>query len=127
MDKIDINSLININFYNKFDYIKTIHEVSNKNVAILLCKKLIIISYKTFKTIEIIEPKYQELNSNKTIIGNEFVDFIEINNSDIVLWTSNVILIYDKKYNLIQKIDEMEYENLCKREDYDYDTAIFII
>jgi len=53
-------------------------------------------------------------------LGNKFVDFIELKNNDIVIWTSNVILIYNKKYNLIQRIDEIECGNLCQREDSDY-------
>ena len=63
----------------------TIHEFSNKNLGILLEKKLIIISHKTFKTIKIIEPKWFEiLSSNENFIGNEFVDF-EFKNFDIVI------------------------------------------
>ena len=58
-------------------------------------------------------------------MGNKFVDFIELKNSDIVLWTSNIILIYNKEYNLIQKIDEREHGNLCQREDYDYDIVTY--
>ena len=37
------------------------------------------------------------------------------------MWTSNIILIYDKKFNLKQRIDEFEHGNKCTREDYDYD------
>ena len=32
-------------------------------------------------------------------------------------------LIYDKNYNLIQKIDEYAHGNICQRKDYDYDTV----
>ena len=43
------------------------------------------------------EPSYNELRSYKTILGNKFVDLIELKNCDIVIWTSNVILIYNKE------------------------------
>ena len=89
----------------------TIHEFSNKNLGILLEKKLIIISHKTFKTNKIIEPKgFEILSSNENFIGNEFVDFIELKNYDIVIWASNIIY----------RIDEREHGNLYERKYYDY-------
>ena len=58
--------------------LKTIYEFSNKNLGILLEKKLITVSHKTFKTIKIIEPKWFEIMSNGNFIGNKFVDFVEL-------------------------------------------------
>jgi len=125
VQKVDLSFLLNTWAINIKANLITIHELSNKNLGILLKEKLIIISHKRFKTIKIIEPNYKELYSSKDTMGNEFVDFIELKNSNIVLWTSNVILIYNKEFNLIQRIDEREHGNLCQREDYDYDIETY--
>ena len=34
-------------------------------------------------------------------------------------------MIYDKEYNLIQRIDENEHGNKCKRKDYDYGSSTY--
>ena len=125
IQKIDLKFLINPNNFSDGGKLKNIHELSNGNLGILLGEKLIIVSQKTFKTIKVIEPSYHELISKHNFIRNEFVDFIELKNSDIVLWTSSVILIYNKQYNLIQRIDEREHGNICKREDYDYGSTTY--
>jgi hypothetical protein len=125
VQKVDLSFLLDTNIINIKDNLITIHELSNKNIGFLLSEKLIIISHKTFKTIKIINPDSKELRSNIDSLGNKFVDFIELKNCGIVIWTSNVILIYDKKYNLIQRIDEREHGNICHREDYDYDSVTY--
>jgi len=125
IQKVDLRFLLNTNIFGSRGSVITIHELSNENLGILLDEKLIIITHKTFKTIKIIEPNYNEIHSSKEITGNRFVDFIELKNCDIVIWTSNVILIYNKEYNLIQRIDEVEQGNLCIREDSDYDHVTY--
>ena len=125
IQNVDLKFLINKNIFSSGGRLKIIHELSNKNLGILLSEKLVIVSHKTFKTIKIIKPSYDELRSEYNSIRNEFVDFIELKNYDIVLWTSNVILIYDKECNLIQRIDEREHGNICKREDYDYGSTTY--
>ena len=125
IQKVDLRFLLNTNIFGSRGSVITIHELSNENLGILLDEKLIIITHKTFKTIKIIEPNYNEIHSSKEITGNGFVDFIELKNCDIVIWTSNVILIYNKEYNLIQRIDEVEQGNLCIREDSDYDHVTY--
>jgi len=125
IQKVNLKFLINTNIYIDRGKFKKIHELSNKNLGILLGEKLIIISHKTFQTIKIIEPNYNELRSKYNIIQNQFIDFIELKNCDIVLWTSSVILIYNKECNLIQRIDESEHGNICKREDYDYGSTTY--
>ena len=111
-------------YYNSHEDLVKIHELSNKAFGILFENKLVIFSTKIFKKIKIIEPKNEEKYSlgNFYSYNNKFIDFLELKNSNIVLWTSNIILIYDKDYNLIQKIDEYEPGNKSKREDYDYGT-----
>ena len=125
IQKVDLKFLINTNIISDRGQLQKIHELSNKHLGILLSEKLIIISHKTFKTIKIIEPSYDDLRSKYNCIRNEFVDFIELKNCNIVLWTSNVILIYNKECNLIQRIDEREHGNICQREDYDYGSATY--
>ena len=125
IQKVDLKFLINKDIFSSGGKLKIIHELSNKNLGILLGEKLIIVSHKTFKTIKIIRPSYDELRSKYNFIRNEFIDFIELKNSDIVLWTTSVILIYDKECNLIQRIDEREHGNICKREDYDYGSSSY--
>ena len=107
-----------------FEFLMKIHKLSNNTIGLLFHKKLIIVSLKSFQIIKIIEPNYQQSNSPLCcIIGNDFIDFIELENSNIVIWTSNDFLIYDKNYNLIQKIDEYAQKNKCQRKDYDYGTV----
>ena len=120
MLKVDLNYLIDQNFFNDLGRLKIIHELSNKNLGILLGGKLIFISPKSFREIKIIEPTFEERYSKYYLCHNILIDFIELNNSDIVIWTSNIFLIYDKEYNLKQKINEFEHGNLSTMEDYDY-------
>ena len=56
---------------------------------------------------------------------NRFVDFIELKNCDIVLWTSSAILIYNKEYKLIKGIDQREHGNIYKREDINYGSTTY--
>lgn len=107
------------------DFCKIIHVLSKKRLGLLSQNKLKIISLKSFKEIKIIQPNYNQLYSKRDILGNDFIDFKELKNQNIILWTSNVILIYDKEYNLIQKIDEIEHGNICERKDYDYGTTTY--
>ena len=123
--KIDLNYLVGNDFLNSLTDLRIIHELSNENLAILLGGKLVIISPKSFKEIKIIEPDHNERCTKKNSIGNDFIDFIELSNSDILIWTSNVILIYDKEYNLKEKIDEIGQGNMSIRIDYDYGTATY--
>ena len=118
MLKVDLHYLLDDNF--DFGSLENIHELSNKNLGILLGGKLIIISPKSFKEIKIIEPRYDERCSKSLYCNNKFIDFIELNNSDIVIWTSNIILIYDKEFNIKQRINELEHGNKSTRIDYDY-------
>ena len=112
VQKVDLCFLLDTNIINIKGNLITIHELSNENIGFLLSEKLIIISHKTFKTIKIIKPNSTELRSKYNCIRNEFVDFIELKNCNIVLWTSSIILIYNKEYNLIQRIDEREHGNM---------------
>ena len=125
MLKVDLNYLIDQTFFNDLGRLKIIHELSNKNLGILLGGKLIFISPKSFREIKIIEPTYEERYSKYYLCRNILIDFIELNNSDIVIWTSNIFLIYDKEYNLKQKINEFEHGNLSIMEDYDYGPSTY--
>ena len=123
--KVNLNNLLDSDILNDAGRLLSIHQLSNKNLGILLGGKLIIISHISYKTIKIIEPNYKERNTIHNSFGNKFIDFKELKNSDIIIWSSNIILIYNKEFNLIQRIDEVEYRDKCKRKDYDYDISIY--
>ena len=124
--KIDLNNLLDhYHFLNNSSYVIAIHELSNKNFGILLSKRLTIISPISFKTIKTISPFYEEMHSSNFMGRNDFIDFIELNNNYIIIWTSNVILFYDNEYNLVQKIDEYEYGDRCERVDDEYGKEIY--
>ena len=123
VQKVDLANYYDNNYNSSC---KIIHELSNEKLGILFDNKLIVISTKTFKEIKIIKPSYDELNSNREISGNKLlVDFKELKNSGIVLWTSNVILFYDVEYNLFQRVDETEHGDLCQRLEYDYGPVFY--
>ena len=94
--KVDLSDLL---CYRNSDYgcFKTMHILSNNKYGIVIGQCLIIISDISFKIIKVIKPNYQEFRSVRDNIYNDKIDdFIELNNSDIVIWSPNVILIYDK-------------------------------
>ena len=123
--KINLNNLLDSDILSDTWRLVSILQLSNKNLGILLGRKIIIISHISYKPIIIFEPNYQERNSIHNSFGNKFIDFKKLKNSDIIIWTSNIILIFNKEFNLIQRIDEAEYGDKCKKKDYDYDISIY--
>ena len=81
------------------EYIEKIKELSNKRIGILLENSLRIYNIDSFKKLE--EIKIPNL-SDKYSYGKEIFDFIELKNSDLVLWSPEYIFFYQKtddKYN----------------------------
>ena len=109
------------------EYIEKIKELSNKRIGILLENSLRIYNIDSFKKLE--EIKIPNL-SDKYSYGKEIFDFIELKNSDLVLWSPEYIFFYQKtddKYNCYQKIFGPEehkeikdnYDN-CRKNCIDY-------
>ena len=91
-----------LNFENEL--IEHINELSNKRIAILLEHSLRIYNIDSFKKLEEIE--IPNLNDSYSV-GKRIFNFIELKNSDLVLWSPEYIFFYQKsedKYNLYQKI-----------------------
>ena len=85
---------LNINFEKQ--KILKVHELSNKRIEILLQDLLLIYDLNTFKKLD--EIKLPVVN----LYNEGFFDFIELKNSDIVLWSPQEILFYKYlKINII--------------------------
>ena len=97
-----LQKILTLNFYNEL--IEKIKELSNKRIGILLENSLRIYNIDSFKKLE--EIKIPNLNDIYSY-GKQIFDFIELKNSDLVLWSPENIFFYQKtedKYNLYQKI-----------------------
>ena len=107
---------LNINFENQ--KILKVHELSNKRIGILLQDLLLIYDLNTFKKLD--EIKLPVVN----LYNEGFFDFIELKNSDIVLWSPQEILFYkifENKYNLYQNMNESIFkENNKNYEIFNY-------
>ena len=83
-----------------------IHELSNKRIGILLTDSLQIYNSKNFKKLEKINLPVSNNNSDERVF-----DFIELKNSDLVLWSPKIILFYkisENKYSLCQNISKFK-------------------
>ena len=95
----------NDNLYINEDTNKIIilHELSNKNIGILFPFKLGIYSINTFKLICNITPNVNVRNLN-------LINFIELKNNDIIIWSQRTILLFYKlsykEYKQYQIINE---------------------
>ena len=95
----------NDNLYINEDTNKIIilHELSNKNIGILFSSKLGIYSINTFKLICNITPNVNVCNLN-------LINFIELKNNDIIIWSQRTILLFYKlsykEYKQYQIINE---------------------
>ena len=102
------SSLFQLQLKNDYYFeILSIHKLANKKVGVLSEKSLLIYSQNTFK------PNYEITLDYSIIKGDigEFKDFIELKNSNLLLWTSKSIAIYKllgKKYEIYQFIKEKE-------------------
>ena len=110
-------TLVNIEMKNNSypPYITFIHTLKNNNIGIIFdLDYLSIYSINTFKLIYTIEPKKDITNINININNINFSSifgFIELKNGDLLLWTSEIIIIYtqiNKSYKLLQIINEYE-------------------
>ena len=92
--------------------INNIHKLKNNKIGIIINRKyLSIYSSNTFKLIYIIDPKKEINKENKKMKNYSLIDFIELKNEDLLLWTSEIIMIYKKNqkiYELLQIINEYE-------------------
>jgi hypothetical protein len=92
-------------------WITSIQKLKNNNIGIIIDKTyLSIYSLNTFKLIYSIEP-----TKNNEIISEDnyfrLLDFIELKNNDLLLWTSKIIIIYKQSkesYKLLQVINEFK-------------------
>ena len=98
--------------------INIIHQLKNNKIGILFDQEYIsIYSSITFKFIYKLEPKEEKLIE---IIGKYYfnlIDFLELKNDDLFLWTSRFIIIYKKLkkgYQFLQIINENEQQ--CEQE-----------
>ena len=83
--KVNLNNLLDSDILSDTGRLVSILQLSNKNLGILLGRKLIIISHISYKPIKIIEPNYKERNSIHNSFGNKFIDFKELKNSFIII------------------------------------------
>ncbi len=106
-------------------WISFIHRLKNNNIGIIINKKyLSIYSLNTFKLICSIEP-----TKNNEIINEvnyfRLLGFIELKNNDLLLWTSEIIIIYkqiEKSYKLLQVINEFKQGTNYIEYDSDEDS-----
>ena len=92
---------ITLTFNFKNSKILKIKELSNKRIGILLNDSLSIYYINNFK-------KSDEI---KLPIEEDYFDFIELKNSDLVLWSHDKIILYQmsgNKYQLYQNIKDLE-------------------
>lgn len=99
--KFDKNDNLYIN--ENTNKIIILHELSNKNIGILFPFKLGIYSINTFKLICNITPNVNVCNLN-------LINFIELKNNDIIIWSQRTILLFYKlsykEYKQYQIINE---------------------
>ena len=100
----------------KFDNqrIFKIKEISNKRIGILLGNSLQIYNLNSFKKLDEIELPI----SFDYYINEGILDFIELKNSDIVLWSLNKIFFYqlsENEYDLYQTLNGLE--NITDNEE----------
>ena len=96
-----------------------IKELSNKKIGILLNDSLSIYYINNFKKSEEIELPIVNGYSN----DERIFDFIELKNSDLVLWAPDKILLYkisENKYQLYQTIKDLEEPKTIKDLDEDF-------
>ena len=96
-----------------------IKELSNKRIGILLNDSLSIYYINNFKKSEEIELPIVNGYSN----DERIFDFIELKNSDLVLWAPDKILLYkisENKYQLYQTIKDLEEPKKIKDLDEDF-------
>ena len=105
-------SFLSLQIATKFSFenskILKINELSNKRIGILLIDSLLIYDSKNFKKLEEIKLPFSNDYYNEGVF-----DFIETKNSDLVLWSSEKILIYqisENSYQLYQTINGSEGE-----------------
>ena len=102
--------------------ITSIHKLKNNNIGIIIDSNyLSFYSSNTFKLIHSIEPQKDNSIINQ-ITYFSLIDFIELKNGDLFLWTSFIIIIYKKSqktYKLLQIINEKEQgTNYTKYSSY---------
>jgi hypothetical protein len=128
------NKTLSFALNNKLNFndkkIITIKELSNNRIGILFVHLLSIYSSKTFKKINEIKldntlfqnsEKDEENSDNKNEI---VIDFIELKNLDLVLWTTKATILFynlnDSNYTLSQTIKENIQKEEKKEEAYFY-------
>lgn len=95
-----------------------INELSNQRIGVLLNNSLLIYNLKSFQILD--EVKFPILDCN---YDEGICDFIELKNTDLVLWSIKQILFYhliENKYQLYQTINGLEEENKEKSIDYGF-------
>jgi len=109
---------LKINFPNSFTQINVLQ---NNSIGIIYDNSLIIYSLYTFKEILRINPELlAKGNQGQTQKAYLLKNFIELNNKDLVLWTSRIIFFYSlsgKKYKLYQTIDESNLDKLIEEKN----------
>jgi hypothetical protein len=123
------NKSLSFTLNNKLNFnekIITIQELSNNRFGILFVNLLSIYSSKTLKKINEINLESSLFqNSEKDEIESEnkkdiVIDFIELKNFDLVLWTTKATILFykltDNNYTLSQTISEKIQEE--KKEEY---------
>ena len=91
-----------------------IKELSNGRIGILFEDSLLIEDIKTSKKIDEIELAI------KMRYDEGVFDFIELKNSELILWSSETIYVYqiiDDKYKLYQNINESEEEKEKRKQN----------
>lgn len=95
-----------------------INELSNQRIGVLLNNSLLIYNLKSFQILD--EVKFPILDCN---YDEGICDFIELKNTDLVLWSIKQILFYhliENKYQLYQTINGLEEENKETSIDYGF-------
>ena len=115
LNKIELPSvqIISKQTFDKNRIIK-IKELSNGRIGILFEDSLLIENIKTSKKIDEIKlPVIMHYDEG-------IFDFIELKNSQLILWSSETIYVYqmiDDKYNLYQNINESEEEKEKRKQN----------
>ncbi len=115
LNKIELPSvqIISKQTFDKNRIIK-IKELSNGRIGILFEDSLLIENIKTSKKIDEIKlPVIMHYDEG-------IFDFIELKNSELILWSSETIYVYqiiDDKYNLYQNINESEEEKEKRKQN----------
>ena len=115
LNKIELPSvqIISKQTFDKKRIIK-IKELSNGRIGILFEDSLLIENIKTSKKIDEIKlPVIMHYDEG-------IFDFIELKNSELILWSSETIYVYqiiDDKYNLYQNINESKEEKEKRKQN----------